>query len=242
MEDNAPHVFRNFAGSWPAVSDPTRQWKNTEQLRSRLMEHEEDAVVPVEFNGTYMSKDMVKQNVGFVSILDTLLAEATELKKSVVKDERYANTKNFMQWYLAQYELGDSSNLMREDVETPSMLNSDDYTIYRNNLWLGGHAGTVSPCHFDPFHNLLVQITGEKSVLLFDHSQAEFLYPASGVQKNTSSIENCDEVDLTKFSKFADASGLATVLQPGDCLYIPKKDWHFCKTESASCSVNWWFV
>jgi hypothetical protein len=28
--------------------------------------------------------------------------------------------------------------------------------IYWNNIWLGGHAGTLSPCHYDPFHNIFV--------------------------------------------------------------------------------------
>lgn len=47
------------------------------------------------------------------------------------------------------------------------------------NIWLGP-AGTLSPAHTDPHHNLLAQVVGRKYVRLFPPSESAKLYPMSG--------------------------------------------------------------
>ena len=186
-----------------------------------------------------------------------------------------------VRWYLAQHDLHSISPLLAQEVQVPHILSpvspepgdgtssSRRISIYRNNVWLGGHAGSASPCHYDPFHNLLVQIYGAKRVLLFDPQDSAGLYPAlTTVQKNTSLIRSFEHEDglggvsadgSTRSGAFAgegagagagagyfplykDVQGYEVVLQPGDALYIPYKWWHYCSTTSASCSANWWYL
>lgn len=43
------------------------------------------------------------------------------------------------------------------------------------NIWLG-NGRTVGKLHFDPFDNLLCQVTGKKNLILFDPHNNENLY------------------------------------------------------------------
>jgi len=208
--------------------------------------------------------------------------------------------KSLARWYLAQHDVNSISPVLSRELQVPSMLSLSSashasdvpaspltqalapkkLSIYRSNLWLGGHAGTASPCHFDPFHNLLVQVYGTKRVILFDPKDSCGLYPAvNTVQRNTSlirSFEHDDGVGVTAssatgsnsnsgaeaeagagarmnignvseappgpFPLYKSVQGFEAILQPGDALYIPFKWWHYCSTNSASCSVNWWYL
>ena len=54
------------------------------------------------------------------------------------------------------------------------------------NAWIGG-AGTVTPAHTDPEHNLFCQVVGSKYVRLYAPAHTEALYPhPSGLCTNTS--------------------------------------------------------
>lgn len=133
--------------------------------------------------------------------------------------------------------------------------------MYRKNIWFGSPQGTVSPCHYDPFQNVLCQVIGEKEVILFNPSLTSYLYPAlHTVQKNTSQVD-ISRPDLTKHPLYkevlslvnsnkggvdlSDASYLSvgrTILYPGDAVFIPFKWWHYCKTSKLSCSINFWWL
>ena len=47
------------------------------------------------------------------------------------------------------------------------------------NAWVGT-AGTVTPCHFDSYDNLLGQVAGFKFVRLYAESDSPFLYRSAG--------------------------------------------------------------
>jgi lysine-specific demethylase 8 len=51
----------------------------------------------------------------------------------------------------------------------------------------------------------------------------------------------CEEPDLEKFPKFAEAPYLECLLKPGDMLYIPPKHWHYVRSLSVSFSVSFWW-
>lgn len=102
--------------------------------------------------------------------------------------------------------------------------------------------GSVSPCHYDPYHNVLVQVIGTKKIKRFDLKYSDYLYPAIGtLQKNTSLID-FDCPDYNRFPLACQLQGYEVTLQEGDAIYIPKKWWHYCRADDISCSVNFWWV
>eukprot|EP00605_Chrysophyceae_sp_TOSAG23-4_P000170 GSChrysophyteH1.ASY1.ANO1.194.1 assembled CDS len=257
---NRPVLLKDFASEWPAVSagSPERYWRNFRALKNRLEKYhgeDSDIVVPVEFNGSYMDSNMQQGHVSFYSILDTLVEEEKHYTE-VSSGGQEVRQDMFTQWYLAQYELQQVSPVLLDDLEIPHALmehlkncetsnDARDPTLYRNNVWLGGHRGTNSPTHQDPFHNIFVQIFGEKSVHLFAPAEVANLHPAPGTQKNTSLVRDIlreDGGDLSEYPHYANAKGEKCILKPGDCLFIPRKWWHHCSTDSASCGVNWWWL
>ena len=162
--------------------------------------------------------------------------------------------------YLAQNEL---FHQVMNDIPIPRFCNDGEYgigdgKIYHTMLWMGPRH-TVSPLHFDPLDNLLMQVVGWKRVLLFppddqfpslDEEGKEIVgrtpswhyAGADGNQYNTSAVD-IEKPDHTRFPEFK-ASGpvpYECVLGPGDGLYIPKRWWQHVRSLEVSISANvWW--
>lgn len=152
--------------------------------------------------------------------------------------------------YLAQ---NDIPNTIQKDIEWPSLCttpipNVSEGKLYTTNLWMGP-AGSGSPLHTDPLANLLLQIVGQKDIVLLN-APRDVVYAGIGVdgksnqQTNTSPINVFDH-DLegvqAKFPNFRHATVQRTTLKPGDVLYIPKRSWHSTMTDVFSISINaWW--
>lgn len=111
-----------------------------------------------------------------------------------------------------------------------------------SGLWIGSK-GNITPLHYDLWHGFLIQISGEKSVVLFSPDDASLLYQHScmftclGVVSNslalspnahTSKIDLClSQTELqTKFPSFSEATPYCATLRPGELLYIPPCWWH----------------
>ena len=98
------------------------------------------------------------------------------------------------------------------------------------NLWLSMEGG-VTPCHFDGFHNMYVQIAGVKRFLLLppdSHASREFypfLHPSYAQCRNRLADSPSGHV-------------MEVTLQPGDLLYLPPFWLHEAVGLSPSISLN----
>ena len=163
--------------------------------------------------------------------------------------------------FLAQHDLFSQIPSLRNDISIPDYCYTDpppaastksgkDSTLQLSepllNAWFGP-AGTVSPLHTDPYYNILCQVVGKKYVRLFNPDQSDKLYPRGdegGVDmSNTSEVDvegKQTELDMS-FPLFRSAQYMETILQEGECLYIPVGWWHYVRSLTVSFSVSFWW-
>ena len=176
----------------------------------------------------FVDEFLVPSNSRVVTTLDFALAQSST--KSIA--------------YLAQHHLFEQIPQMKGDIEAFPSLCGDNNPIHVN-AWIGT-GGTRTPCHFDSYDNLFVQIVGAKYVRLYNSNETDRLYVMNqsdskyGKQGNMSAID-CEAEDYTKHPLLEHVKYVEAILYPGDCLYIPARVWHYVRSLSTSASVNYWF-
>jgi hypothetical protein len=96
--------------------------------------------------------------------------------------------------------------------------------------------GAVTPFHFDPEHNILLQIRGRKTMTVFGADDHKVVPPALHEKFHRGGHRNLPWDD-----GFAQA-GVPHELTPGDALYVPVKAPHWVKNgaePSVSLSITW---
>ena len=164
--------------------------------------------------------------------------------------------------YLAQHDLFSQIPSLRNDISIPDYCFTEPPSHTETetkdqgttphleepllNAWFGP-AGTVSPLHTDPYYNILCQVVGKKYVRLYNPDQTDKLYPR-GVEgginmSNTSKLDVGGKKDelLQKFPLFHEARYVETILEEGQCLYIPVGWWHYVRSMTVSFSVSFWW-
>lgn len=87
-------------------------------------------------------------------------------------------------WYLAQHDLLEQIPALKQDIKIPLCLGQN----VQRRIWIGP-AGTVSPLHHDPYHNVFAQVVGFKQVMLFPPKAS--VYPHNdALLSNTSQVLN----------------------------------------------------
>jgi len=230
-ESQKPVLLRGIAKDWPAVATSSdRKWSNLRKLKERI---EKDTMVQVEVGENYMDPNIRQPMVHLESFLDYVL-QGSETPDSLPQDAPRI--------YLAQYDINQIP-IMRDDIMIPEIcLQTGKGHQYRQYIWFGTHSGTNSPCHTDPFQNILVQVIGEKEVLLVDPKYSSCLYPALGTTQKNTSLVNFANPDYNKHPLFAQVECIQAKLAPGDGLFIPYKWWHYAAARNLSCSVNFWWL
>ncbi|PNF15568.1 Lysine-specific demethylase 8 [Cryptotermes secundus] len=150
--------------------------------------------------------------------------------------------------YLAQHPLFEQVPELMSDIFEPEYCClSDDLgegAVTEEtdiNAWFGPK-GTVSPLHYDPKHNLLAQVVGEKRILLYHPDQSENLYPYEGSFLNNTAQVDPEEPDYKTFPNYKNIIAWECHLKQGEMLYIPPKWWHHVRSLSTSFSVSFWWT
>lgn len=281
-----PSLFEEtIAAQTPAIFDKivSKPWEQAltnwsspsklkEHLKSRHYHNTSSPpplVVPVEMGSSYMDQSKFQRvHLDLFEVLEFWSAESQK-REEQKRGGNQQQDNQIPRLYIAQVDLNDIPCLSKDINPSPPFEIKG--SIYRVNIWMGGPHGSSSPCHHDPFQNVLIQVSGRKRVLLYPPQEHQALYPALGtVQKNTSLIDfdavfpsNVDtdaiekekeeekEVEINEksliqlknqFPLFPPKGGVAAYLSPGDALFIPKGWWHYCSSYSSSISVNYWFL
>ena len=254
MATGTPVVLTGVLDGWPALS--SRPWRDIAYLR-RVVGHR---TVPVEFGAHYLDEGFDEQLMTVAQFIDEHVAVGT-----LASTASPATTASPPRAYLAQHQLFEQCPRLRRDIVVPDycQLASDtqesdegeevagsesghgstgeDPDSVRINAWFGP-AGTLSPLHYDRYHNLFAQVVGTKYVRLYAPEWSESLYAhTTGPHKVSSRIIDPDDVDDAEFPKFSCAPYVDVELNAGELLYIPPQHWHFVEATTVSFSVSFWF-
>lgn len=261
-ENRSPLIMSDVISDWPAIADPKHLWSDPLYLlRSTLGGRR---LVPVELGRSYTDEGWSQKIMTFGEYLRTYLLQPKQKQTG----------------YLAQHDLFDQIPNLAADTRTPdycytsppppdasytSTVPVDALDEPLRNAWLGP-AGTISPMHTDPYHNILCQVAGHKYIRLYPPSETHNLYPR-GIDEAGVNMENTSHVDISlarklfelpyfkskedleeeradferRFPKFNDARYIEGILRPGECLYIPVGWWHYIESLSTSFSMSFWW-
>jgi lysine-specific demethylase 8 len=266
----SPVILCNAISSWPAL----QKWRDVQYLKQMAA----GRLVPVETcagkdaTQTYLTDTWEQQVMSFGDFVDSYVTkpDATARKEEEEKEEERG--------YLAQYQLFEQipsllndivvpplcSALTPEDTASPPHSESTPPSSPLVSAWFGP-AGTVSPLHNDPYHNLLAQVVGSKYLRLYPVAHTHNLYPREGPLCNNSHIdldahlsatatatvtdagtaglaeEGQEQGKAEKYPRFSGARFQHCVLRPGELLYIPRHHWHYVRSLETSFSTSFWW-
>ncbi|KAH0343129.1 Clavaminate synthase-like protein, partial [Aureobasidium melanogenum] len=253
-----PIIIKGVIDEWPAIDTTDRCWNDPSYLLKATLGGRR--LVPVELGRSYTDDGWSQRIMTFAEYMKSHLLQP----------------KQELTGYLAQHDLFSQVPCLSADTNTPDYCYTDPppaksfsstvevETLHEplRNAWLGP-AGTISPLHTDPYHNILCQVVGYKYVRLYAPTQTEKLYPR-GIDETGVNMENTSHVDISlvkklyapgeqdhvdgtkeqfeeQFPLFGDAECIEGVLGPGECLYIPVGWWHYVESLSTSFSMSFWW-
>ena len=123
------------------------------------------------------------------------------------------------------------------ELPVPDLIDQPRYGAVQRQVFISAR-GHTTPVHTDAWiDNLLAQIVGRKTVLLWSPDQAESLeiMPFGDVWARQSPLDPSDP-DPERFP--ASAHALRAVLEAGDALYIPEGWIHHVTTDELSIGVS----
>ncbi|XP_021894077.1 lysine-specific demethylase JMJ30 [Carica papaya] len=202
---------------WPA----TTKWNDMYYLKRVAG----GRTVPVEVGKNYLSTDWKQELISFSQFLERIQS---------------SNCSSVTPSYLAQHPLFDQIRELKEDICTPDYCFTGGGELRPLNAWFGP-AGTVTPLHHDPHHNILAQVVGKKYVRLYPASLSEELYPYSETMLCNSSQVDLDNINEKEFPKAVELEFVDCILEEGEMLYIPPKWWHYVRSLTTSFSVSFWW-
>ncbi|KFY23850.1 hypothetical protein V493_05594 [Pseudogymnoascus sp. VKM F-4281 (FW-2241)] len=190
-----PVVFTGGMGDWPAMCE--RPWSNPQYLLKRTLGGRR--LVPVEVGRSYVDGGWGQRIIPFKEFLEEFVmrpsidgqAEKDEAGYDELSKEQAEKGKT---GYLAQHNLFSQIPALRADILIPDVCWLDPPAPHSSsplaaqhaaiakldepllNAWFGP-AGTISPLHVDPYHNILAQVVGRKYVRLYGPRETKRLAP-----------------------------------------------------------------
>ncbi|CAD5126177.1 DgyrCDS14347 [Dimorphilus gyrociliatus] len=277
LTKSKPVIFKGLANNWKALED----WKNN-YIREKLS----NQVVHIkltpkgDFEGVESAKlwedyesleipEKVRKQLEFPDLVVVRPAPANMKMKEFLDIIEYTGSlKNYTMRNISAYmEYSSISEYMPDMlnyIEEPEFI-KEYLDKEHTNSWLSdGH--TIGRLHFDPYDNLLCQVSGTKQVILFEPWDNENLYESHIIQgslsfdrkvkkfrrksrdDSTSMVMSPVDVkkpDFTKFPNFAKTRPLNCTISRGDVLYMPSFWWHEVNsmpniTEKRNLAVNFW--
>jgi hypothetical protein len=196
ISKHTPMIIEGALQHWPALHE--RPWSDPGYLLEQTLGGRR--LVPVEIGKSYTAEGWGQKIISFKEFMQTYMIEtAPELQNN-------GNLRK--KGYLAQHDLFAQVPSLRADISIPDYCyctpapsphlkhikptpNLEEPLL---NAWFGP-AGTVSPLHTDPYHNILAQVVGYKYVRLYAPEHSDKLYPRS-VDENGVDMSNTSQVDL----------------------------------------------
>jgi hypothetical protein len=144
--------------------------------------------------------------------------------------------------YSAERKERCSLEVLKEDIQTPVFIGNKSLAAI--NFWMN-RAQSRSSTHYDPHHNILCVVAGQKEVTLWPPSACRLLYPMPiyGEASNHSavSLENPD-LSVHARAKHMKEYSEKVILNPGDALFIPEGWFHQVDSSDLTIAVNFWWV
>jgi [protein]-arginine 3-hydroxylase / protease len=228
-----PVILRGYAQNYPAIE----KWKSLDYL---LQVVGPDSSCDVEVGSYNQGERLTLSFEGYIYYLRLWQEMYASSGQESPPDQLL---------YLAQNDLQSFPSLL-PDIQPPELcFQCGDGKLYSSMLWLGPR-GCISPLHYDPLDNLLVQLVGRKRVTLItsDTNPQRLYVGAEHEQQYNTSAVNVEDPDSVAHPLFF-GDGITTNivrrstsdLLPGDALFIPSKWWHHVRSLDLSISVNFWW-
>ncbi|WCJ21600.1 2-oxoglutarate (2OG) and Fe(II)-dependent oxygenase superfamily protein [Euphorbia peplus] len=252
---NIPAVFQGCVNQWKAFTRWNPLNRGLDYLQARVGSLNVEAMLsrtPPVFYGDLRSHERVPLPFSaFIQLCKQRLA--TDEKDHCVMSGQEDHDPLLSgvapeQIYLAQVPIMNIEDQERvqlanlwEDIQVPAFLETKELASV--NLWMN-NANARSSTHYDPHHNILCVVAGQKEVVLWPPSASPFLYPMPlyGEASNHSSValENPDLSLYPRAEIFMEYSQ-KVILHAGDALFIPEGWYHQVDSEDLTIAVNiWW--
>ncbi|EDO49037.1 predicted protein [Nematostella vectensis] len=234
FRSRAPVVFKGFVKAWK----PCQMWTplylktrlgETCQTLSVMVSHDNERFVD---NNDFTSRKMLTAEEMINAVFESNLnnrpenqrlyfrssSMPTALHNDICIDSQMRELFDKVSPIVAT-ESGDDENNFEQFV-------SAIFRQHTTQLWVGT-AGNITPLHYDRNHGLLMQIRGQKKIILFSTEDTNFLYPFPGYsEKSHISKVNLRDVNVNVFPKFVETQPYCCLINKGDMLYIPPFWWH----------------
>ncbi|CAO2832919.1 unnamed protein product [Amaranthus hypochondriacus] len=210
-----PVILSDSMAHWPARA----RWNSLDYLKRVAG----GRTVPVEVGKNYLCSEWKQELITFSQFLERIQSSNTSAVPT----------------YLAQHPLFDQIKELRKDIVVPDYCYAGGGELRSINAWFGP-AGTITPLHHDPHHNIYAQVVGKKYVRLYAASLSEELHPHSEFMLSNSSQVDLYDIDDNSFPKVKDLEFMDCILDEGEMLYIPPKWWHYVRSLTPSLSVSFW--